>query len=290
MFSIQLKHTLIFFVINRHGFESLNLNIHVTMIHSNSNFWTAIFLLFSFSLLSNEPLAKEAFISGSFLTAKEEARMQGKSFFAVFETNWCEPCQWMDANTFNDERVDWYIRQNTFGVKVNVDNFDGYSYRQVYKLEQVPTIIAFNAEGRETERLDKPVDADAFLAFLKRNSKKGLPSVPSSSSSVIDYLDEAPVLVPPSDTPSQPDYTYENSSGNRFTVQLGAFSRRSLAFSEMERLDGIFGEAMMFHNEYTNGKQWYKLSIGIFKNKEDAEKLKNEIRNRGFPDAWVKTF
>ena len=71
----------------------------------------------------------------------------------------------------------------------------------------------------------------------------------------------------------------ENESGVLFKVQIGAYEDR--------RIDDEYSNA---NNLTIEGDIIQKVLIGKFRNYDDAERLKTQLRGMGLSDAWVVSF
>ncbi len=127
------------------------------------------------------------FIQGGIAAAKSRAVAEGKLFFAVFYTDWCLPCKWMDENTFRDHDLAVFANGNYLAVKVNIDDFDGHAQRQQYNVEFLPTIIVFDQGGGILGKYEESLSSKRLLEALQShrfdmaNKSIKLSSIPSKA-------------------------------------------------------------------------------------------------------------
>jgi cell division septation protein DedD len=64
-------------------------------------------------------------------------------------------------------------------------------------------------------------------------------------------------------------------------VQTGAFSAYGNVMIEVERLERQFGQPVLVNISETNGKTLYKIIVGAFPSRSDAEQLLTRLRAVG---------
>lgn len=126
-------------------------------------------LLFAPFLLGANPTAVD-FYTGSLNVAKQRAAQEGKLYFVDFVANWCMPCRWMDETTFSDPRVAQYMNENYVPVKVDIDNFDGYAYKQQYNIRVLPSMLIFNSKGEIVARYQESLPPSRLLKILAEHN------------------------------------------------------------------------------------------------------------------------
>ena len=77
-------------------------------------------------------------------------------------------------------------------------------------------------------------------------------------------------------------------AGN-FAVQVGAFSQSGNARRLAERLRGGYGRSEV-HFSDRDGRSLYRVRVGEYHSLEQAESVKESLRNSGFPGAFVVAF
>lgn len=124
------------------------------------------------STLIANPSTKVDFINGSLSLAIQKAGQEGKLLFVEFGAQWCMPCRFMDENTFKDGEVVSYIDENYVPVKIDIDDFDGFVYKEKYKVEVLPTFLIFNSEGKVIERYEQSMAPSNLLNVLRQHNQE----------------------------------------------------------------------------------------------------------------------
>ena len=117
-------------------------------------------------------------------------------------------------------------------------------------------------------------DVDSLFWFDANNLYKELPQFPLVLNKV--FLGE---YIPPVDLKYEKDQTAKEV----FRIQIFESSVASIARSEAKRFQNILGDTV-----YTDFETpLYKLRIGNFKNRKNAEKAVELISRLGAKDAWI---
>jgi len=130
-----------------------------------------LFLVMMTTTLIANPSTKVDFINGSLSLAIQKAGQEGKLLFVEFGAKWCMPCRFMEENTFKDHSVVSYMANNYVPVKIDIDDFDGYAYKQKYKVEALPTFLIFNSEGKVIDRYEQSMAPSNLLNVLKQHNQ-----------------------------------------------------------------------------------------------------------------------
>ncbi|MEO1515234.1 MAG: thioredoxin family protein [Bacteroidota bacterium] len=128
--------------------------------------WLILLLPFLISAGSSNTRVK--FIKGNLTMAKAKAAEEGKLYFVDFYASWCMPCRWMDETTFSDQRLAEYIHQNYIPVKVDIDDFDGYAYKQLYNIKMLPSILIFSSQGKLLAQFEESMAPSKMLKILQQ--------------------------------------------------------------------------------------------------------------------------
>nr|WP_211213767.1 cytochrome c biogenesis protein CcdA [Desulfomonile tiedjei] len=113
--------------------------------------------------------------------ALEQARKSNKPVIVDFSATWCTPCRELEDVTFRDPEVVRQAQTHFIMIKVDLTTNADPRYEKLvekYSVKGVPTVVFFDANGRERAdlRLVDFIPADQFLSRmtqLKQLSKSG---------------------------------------------------------------------------------------------------------------------
>ncbi len=73
-------------------------------------------------------------------------------------------------------------------------------------------------------------------------------------------------------------------------VQVASYSTTSNLQSLSEAYADKYGKPVFINVSYVNGRKLYKLIIGRFDNRSDAEAFRDNLRKDDFPDSFLILF
>ncbi len=257
------------------------------------------------------------FYRGSLARAQDKAAAEGKLYLVDFVANWCTPCQWMDKHTFSDPRIAQYLNRHYVPVKVDIDDFDGYAYKQQYNVRVLPTILIFNAQGKVVGRYQESMAPSKLIQVLAEHntaanrSASTVPTAPvitrpqpptlqvrPSASPSSYHSDTAPSLpsspaspVRPAAAPAPASSTAANSlyrfsaqpqAAEGYSVQVGVYGTYGNVLREVAKLEGQFAEPVVVHIADLSGQTVYKILVGVAPNRATAESLRDRLQSAGF--------
>ncbi len=210
------------------------------------------------------------FYKGSMVDAQKKAKAEGKLFFVDFYADWCAPCKWMDETSFSDKQVFSMLNNNYVSLKVNIDEFEGFSLKQEYKVRYLPTILIFNADGELIDRIEETLSPRKLHAILKKHNDgnpykpktKAINSSPSQQN-VKEVVD--------------PNFVYPVK--DTYRVQVGIYSDFKKTFKYVNELKETFAEPIIVLNDYHDGKIVYKVMIGQFSDPGLAQDYVNILQS-----------
>ena len=113
------------------------------------------------------PLPSE-YIDNDFEAAKEESVKTGKPILIDFYASWCSLCTSMKKETFNNQTVLDYLKNNFVVVFIDVEKGDGVQIASSYNAKHLNQAILNANFSLKAKRAGK-VPYDVFLDWVKAN-------------------------------------------------------------------------------------------------------------------------
>lgn len=240
-------------------------------------------LLFTINMLTanNGGTAAIDFYNGSLTDAKAKAKSEGKLFFVDFYAKWCAPCKWMDETTFSDAEVTAMLNANFVSMKVDIDDFDGFSLKQQYKIKYLPTILIFNSKGELIDRMEETMSPRKMLEFLEGHHSK------NTGTKKVTKVNQSPSKTR---TPYRMTASEEKMipTKDSYRVQVGTYTDFKNTFNYVNELKEIFAEPIIVLNDYAEGKIVYRIMMGEFKTKNEASSFVEILKQEFGISAIVK--
>lgn len=103
----------------------------------------------------------------------QQAESSGKPILALFTADWCSPCQQFKKDVLCDSEVAARLRNEFTLVKVDLTERNGPSSQTAatYGVSGIPTLIRFDASGKQVDRVSGGLPKDIFLAWLDGRAK-----------------------------------------------------------------------------------------------------------------------
>lgn len=234
-------------------------------------------LMFSISSYADSP-----FTDISLTTAKELASVEGKLIYVDFYANWCVPCKWMDETTYTDKKVISSLNSKYISVKINIDDFDGYTLKEEYNVKVLPTVIIMDESGRVIKRFEESLPPSKLRDVLD-----GISGNPTNDN--IGGINVSPSSLIDNNSNLENNSTVKTTTIS-YRVQVGVFSDYANTEKILTKLYENFNEPVIVLTSYLNDKTVYKVYAGDFPTIEEAEKLKIEIERKLGMKCLVKSF
>lgn len=227
------------------------------------------------------------YFNGEFESAKVKAGEQGKLFFVDFYANWCTPCKWMEETTFNDIEVKKILKENYISAKVDIDNLDGYTIKEKYQVRILPTMLIFNSKGEMVARVEEtlsPRKLAKLLAYHNTEENKikirhSVNSSPKHSNTVAkSFTPQKNKIESPTTKPAN----------QKYRIQLGVFKEFENTYDMVNQLKSKFIEEVIVLNDASKDGNVYKVMMGAFATKEEADGYKKILKRDFNLDGIVR--
>lgn len=110
--------------------------------------------------------AQPVWFEGDLDAAVKEAAARNTVVMAEFYTDWCNWCRRLDSDTFSDPEVRLEL-SNFVALKLNAEK-GGADLASRYGVDSYPTLIFFDAQGHEMERILGYLPPNKFLRRVQR--------------------------------------------------------------------------------------------------------------------------
>ncbi len=264
---------------------------------TTSLFFQKHFIVIAFLMFSLFAEAKVNFYKGNPFSAKTTAKAEGKLYFYDFVASWCTPCRWMDESTYTNEELAAFVNSNYVPVKVDIDDFDGFSLKEQYNIKVLPTIIIFNQAGKVLYRIEESLSASKMLEIMKTyaTAANGLGKKIPQEAAVPKPKTDTPIITRPAlpdtkpEAPIKPTKPKENTATystitslykvdisrqptKGFSLQVGSYGMYDNVVKAIEEYKQKYNLPVIMRVENLGGTITYKLLVGEFKTKEEAVK------------------
>lgn len=245
---------------------------------------TLFILLFPLYIFADSSKSVK-FHKGSLTSAKEKAMVEGKLYFVDFVANYCYMCKMMDETTFRDDRVVSFMDENYIPVKINVDDFDGFVWKQQYNIKVLPTILIFNSSGNLVARHEESLGGTRLLEILRQHN--------TNENKIITRI--APIIV--ENKPSEVISVEENSSEEQPIPEDISSEENSvplnsdvIGYSDAEEESPVVVEES--YNESNSPSPTFENSNlpPVPENSLPVESEKNEMEGEGLFEFSVKRY
>lgn len=246
-----------------------------------------VFLLSATILKANN--WENPFASISLTTAKEIAQVESKYVFIDFYADWCVPCKWMDETTYSDRNVINTLQNDFVSVKVNIDDFDGFTLKEEYNVKVLPTVIVLDQNGKVVRRYEESMSPSKLkdILFEISGNNNSINHNENISPSELKKNDNFENLKNDNRTLDSNATVKTNKS---YRVQVGAFTDYANTLNLVDNLNEQFDEPVIVLNNYINNVTVYKVFVGDFEKHEEADRLKNSISKKFGVKGFVKSF
>ncbi len=217
--------------------------------------------------------------------AFDRAKAEGKHVFIVFKAEWCTPCRWMEATTFQDDAVIREIETNYIPVSADIDQADGFVLFYDHGVQVLPTMLILDEDGKVLTRIEESLGREKLLRHLTAAAVGLTPVQPAKR----DPASVAAVLTAPvrEELPATPpkknlgEMTPPPSTG--YSVQVGVYTLYPNVLTKTLEINGIASQAIHLEESDINAVTVYKLLSGHFQTRAEAEAWRARLAEARIP-------
>jgi thiol:disulfide interchange protein len=130
-------------------------------------------LIFGSSQMS---FAEVHFKDLTFAEALKQAKRERKIIMIDYYTTWCGWCKRLDRDTYSSTEIGKYADTNIISLKLNAEAGEGMALARQSKISGFPTIIFYNADGKEIHRVVGYKPAPGFMQEMMNAVDKNIKS------------------------------------------------------------------------------------------------------------------
>ncbi len=271
--------------------------------------------LLSFVLLISYSIStygQNLFQESSFEDCKAKAHVDEKPFFVYVHAQWCLPCQIMNEGIFNDKNLEGILSEDFNNYKIDYNSDLGEEWKAEFGIVCLPTLMYFDKDGILQDRIESTMNSRELLGFLNIESQNEslLSQVDNKEMSSISETPKISVHSTPESTSTMnvsptsqlesslqtiEDMIVAKTEDGFETTQLQHsldILKREMANLKTRQSRVTVPEAVLVsknhnapavvvnHIDNSEYEAQYEVQLGLFRNKQNAEKLTSEIGDK----------
>lgn len=249
-----------------------------------------IFLLGIASQVEAEVNLPHVRFTDSYLSGREISEKSGKPLLVYFYNNEKQACRKINE-LWKDPEVATILSDKFICARVNIRYFDGEVLKKYHKIEEAPAIIILAPDGKTKRRINTALNKAGLMAFITGEASSitynhpSTDKVENASESSRTDTEETVQKNKPAQVKEKPIQVHNSGV---FTIQTGVFSTMENAEQKVKQLERYFNEPIHTLIDNSSSRKLYRVVIGEFNNKQDAEHYLQLIKRYNIK-GFVKT-
>jgi hypothetical protein len=191
----------------------------------------------------------------------------------------------MESTTYKDERVKKYLENHFLTARVDIDDFDGFAWKEYYGVKSLPTLLIFSPEGKVLEKRENSLSASQMLDMLTyhiEGIEVGSESTKVSKEQELEGTESYSKEVHPEGTLSEAISRDPAPALSDHYLQFGAFGDRSNAEASYDRLTKLINFPVRIEaSQRADGKTLFIVRTSGTTRESEWEVWMRECRNAG---------
>lgn len=133
-----------------------------------------ILLMSSLFIFPNEAPTSVTPWAENYIKARKSAIELNRPYVILFSEVDCTTCKQI-KNHFDKSAIQSVMRQSFIGLQVDINDFDGLTLKEYYKVKYLPTLIIFSPKGDILHRYNQVLSEEQLLQALLRPKQNVFP-------------------------------------------------------------------------------------------------------------------
>ncbi len=265
------------------------------------SYFPYLLVVFFLGSVVTETIGQSLLSSPHFLEARKKAENEQKRLLVHFTASWSNPCSKMFSTTYRDEEVRKILQNDFVFTLIDIDDFDGYVLSQHYNVNNLPTLVLFDQNGRVIKRHQGKLTAEELKEFIEaegdteeqplaKNQTKDQPGMMERINNTPgnEDTDTVEARKKTEETATTKTQLEEQKEKEYYAIQLGAFTDKANAEKMLESYSSQSIQDLHLQSELLNERERFLLLGGKYSSREQAEQKLVELRNNG-KDGFIKS-
>lgn len=224
-------------------------------------------------------------IEHSYLSAKQKAEEQNKPYIIQFTASWCMPCDWLDETTLKETEIVEKLNKDYVFVLVDIEEFEGYSLKKYYQINNLPTLLVFSPTHQLLDRIDGSPGKHRLKELLDSDFTK------KSQDQNSGQVDESIVNRSPSEGKDGLDSQQIRESnirseipeafgGEVFAIQIGVYGSVENARKKESEIRKKLSTETLITSAEIEKNSVYKVYLGPFESEYEAQALLDKLKKK----------
>lgn len=264
---------------------------------------TLALLLIPLFLSADISSAQTHFQTGELELLKKRATREGKLLFVHFTASWCMPCQWMEKNVFQDEKLAGFLNRRYLPVKIDIDAPSGFEQKEKYRITRLPSMLIIDERDVVIARYEESMPPDRLYRLLQRSYQEHngttpttvvleAPTRPGRPISRPALIPEKPIARPsvaphteyaslPAAASGPPADSFQAPPRKSYGIQVAVYSNYDNAIRHVGDLERRFRQPVNIFVSQREGKsKLYRILVGVFDTVRAADDYARQLRQQ----------